>query len=415
MDESNKDNNFKGINLIPILSGNCFLCIFSIIVNMIEIIIILSLKFLHSILYRLLFLIAINEIINCIFHIIQSLLIIFNLEINFIYFIDSLVIYFTDAFSIISLACLCDSMNTSILKQNKNLIDNQSYKFFSYIFSVVLTIIYFVLSVINYNEKQIYIELISWRFLSNINLKHIGFLSTNFMSFFITIIIYFLIILYSFFEIIKIQLFLKGNNIKEERSKNPIVVKEFKYKLMKYPLFGALWVLPLIIYSLFEYIKKNKNNTVSEISILRLKYVLYFIYTFISSIRGILFFKLFISNERIKKYIQDKIEGNIFFENVMKDKAYDILDYPRTDSSSSPKKKKKGSRLSSLEEGLIDDREDEKNKEDHNEEENSGNFENLSDDLSQSIKSMPENNNFQSISNIIESKKDIASDNARKK
>ena len=48
------NGNILEINPIPILSGNCILCIFSIIINVIEVSIIFYFKFLHSILYHLL-------------------------------------------------------------------------------------------------------------------------------------------------------------------------------------------------------------------------------------------------------------------------------------------------------------------------------------------------------------------------
>ena len=111
MGDLNNDNNFIGINTTPILTGNIFLCFFCIIVNIIEISIILSLKFLHSILYRLLFIIAFTEIINCSFHIIQSIIIIFDISLNFFYNLHSFGIYFTDTLTMTLLTCLCDSMN----------------------------------------------------------------------------------------------------------------------------------------------------------------------------------------------------------------------------------------------------------------------------------------------------------------
>ena len=78
MNELNLD-----INPIQILSGNCILCFFSIIINVIEVSIILYFKFLHSILYHLLLFISLSEIINCIFHIFQSFLIMLNANFNF--------------------------------------------------------------------------------------------------------------------------------------------------------------------------------------------------------------------------------------------------------------------------------------------------------------------------------------------
>lgn len=140
------NENTLGINPISILSGNCILCIFSIIINIIEVSIILYFKFLHSILYHLLLFMSLNEIINCIFHIIQSILVMLNANLHSLYIINSLIIYFTDTFSIILLGCLCDSMNVSILKHNKKIFINQSYILFSFFFfcSVDHNLFYFL-------------------------------------------------------------------------------------------------------------------------------------------------------------------------------------------------------------------------------------------------------------------------------
>ena len=414
-------DNISGINTIPILSGNCTLCVFSIIVNIIQIRIIISLKFLNSILYRLLFIISINEIINCFFHIFQSFLVIFNLDIKFIYILDSLIIYFTDTLSMILLACLCDSMKMSILKHNKN-VSKQSYKIFSLIFASVLTVIYFILYIINNDEQYIYTELISWRFLSNINLKEID-ISTNSISYFLTIVIYSLIILYSFLTIIKIQNFIKEKNKEEEKSKNRKKLNEFRYKMIKYPLYGALWVIPLIIYSFFEYVKKNNNkNDNSEISekilFLRIKYLLYFNYSFISSIRGILFFKLFISNERIKKLIQYKIRDIIFFKNILKDEFEEDLQSSNSNTYNNESNKIKNEinpNFNEFQEGLIDDRDlknknDEQKNDKNNEEDSDSDDENNIKNMTPNINTMPNNDILVRISTLSESNKDTISD-----
>ena len=312
-----------GINTIPILSGNCFLCVFSIILNIIEIKIILSLKFLHSILYRLLFLISISEIINCFLHIIQSIIIMFDIQIPSIYIIIGLIIYFTDTLSLVLLACLCDSMNAMILKQNRQISSNQTYKYFSLIVACLLTIFYTIFIFPNIKEEKnyIYSNLISWKFISNEEVPQFRF-SFEFVSYCVTIIIYFLIIAYSFVLILKIRFFIKEKSQDESKPKSWAKLNEFIIKMIKHPLYGALWVLPLIIYSLFEICNRSKE----KINTLKIKYLLYFIFTFISSIRGVLFFKLFISNEKIKKFIQNKIQNIIFFQNLINDDISKFLD-----------------------------------------------------------------------------------------
>lgn len=322
IDIDNQKND--GINTIPILSGNCFLCVFSIILNIIEIKIILSLKFLHSILYRLLFLISISEIINCFLHIIQSIIIMFDIQIPSIYIIIGLIIYFTDTLSLVLLACLCDSMNTMILKQNRQISSNQTYKYFSLIVACLLTIFYTIFIFPNIKEEKnyIYSNLISWKFISNEEVPQFRLFSFEFASYFVTIIIYFLIIVYSFVLILKIRLFIKEKSQDESKPKSWAKLNEFIIKMIKYPLYGALWVLPLIIYSLIEICNRSKE----KINTLKIKYLFYFIFTFISSIRGVLFFKLFISNEKIKKFIQNKIQNIIFFQNLINDDISKFLD-----------------------------------------------------------------------------------------
>ena len=412
MKESDKNNIYR-ISIIPILTGNCSLCLFSIIVNIIEICIILSLKFLQSILYRLLFLISISEIINCIFHIVQSFLIIFNFNNIFLYFLNSLIIFFTDNFSIILLACLCNSMNALILKQNRKLASNQSYKLFSIIFAIALTFFYLLFFIIN-KDKYFYAELISWKFLYNEKYEQNSILSLNFFFYFITIFLYFLIISYSFYLIIKIQLFINEKSQEELKSKNWIKLKEFKFKMIKYPLFGALWIFPLIIYSLIEIIQKNEKNIEKSETIyfLRIKYCLFFIFNFISSIRGVLFFKLFISNEKIKKYIQFKIKNILFLENVLKNELSEIIN---NSSNNNTEIKTNTNKISENEynfglfqEGLIDDRDFERDKCDDGTSENDD--ESISanrPNIKSSINTMPDNNNInQSLSSLSENKKD---------
>lgn len=414
----NNDNYFQGLNITQILSGNCTVCILSIIVNIIEIKIIFSLKFLHSILYRLLFLISISEIINCTIHIVQSILIIF--ECSVLYKIDTFIIFFTDTFSLILLVCLCDSMNTLIIKQNRKIATNQSYKYFSLIFAFVMTVIFFIFFIINYNDDYIYSNLISWKFLSNENISNIKFFSLNFISYLITIIIYFLLIIYSFYLIIKIQIFIKEKSQDEPKSKNWSKLNEFKLKMIKYPLYGALWVFPLIIYSLFEYINKGKTNLddAEDRYFLRIKYFLYFAFTFTSSIRGILFFKLFISNEKIKKYIQHKIKNVIFLEKVMDDELSNWSNPSSRDSCNTME-----GRGTIFQEGLIDDRDAKEEKNDNiisqiGEDDSDSDDDNISGSQCKSInenKTMPENNNAQSLSSLSESKKEFTSLNNDKK
>lgn len=409
------NNNFIGINICPILTGNCFLCIFSIIANIIEIKIILSLKFLHSILYRLLFIIAISEIINCSFHMIQSIFIIFDINFSFLYNLDSFVLYYTDTLTVVLLSCLCDSMNALILKQNRKISTNQTYKIFSLIFASVLTIIYFILYIVNINDNHIYSDVISWKFISNENIQTIKLFSASFISYGFTLIIYILLVMYCFYMIIKINLFIGEKSQDESKSKNWIKLKEFKYKMLQYPFFGAIWVGPLAIYSLLEVIKlNNKDTNISEKSnILKIKYFLFFVFTFISSVRGLLFFKLFISNEKIKKYIQYKIKYVIFFQNVLKDEISELIEKSQSENDTSIFSIKSGdteNKFGIFQEGLIDDRDDNNDKKNGSDSDsNSEEEENISDKQEKDSKAntMPFKKNISSLSSLSGDKDEI--------
>ena len=406
------------INPISILSGNCILCIFSIIFNIIEVSIILYFKFLHSILYHLLLFMSLSEIVNCIFHIIQSILIMLNVE-NTFYIINSFIIYFTDTFSIILLGCLCDSMNVSILKHNKKISINQSYKLFSFIFSAVLTIICFIFYILrkDKDEKFIYTEFISWKFISNENLFQVNKLSINFFTYLITIAIYFLIISYSFFLIYRIYCFINEKSLDEAKKTK---LNEFKIKMIKYPFFGILWISSLFLYSFSElFFGNNDNDIFSKVKIIKIKYFIYFIYCFISSLRGVLFFKLFISNEKIKKFIQLKIKSIIILDDIF---DHEIEGNKSKDNYSINDNDNRVDEKNNLfQEGLIDDR-DTKNNSSKDEDEKSDNENNSGSDDENLIKvssaTMNKNNIeedlFQSLSSLSETTKDYASENKKK-
>ena len=406
MGDLNNDNNFIGINTTPILIGNIFLCIFCIIVNIIEISIILSLKFLHSILYRLLFIIAFTEIINCSFHIIQSIIIIFDISLNFFYNLHSFGIYFTDTLTMTLLTCLCDSMNALILKQNKKILTNQVYKIFSLSFASLLTIIYVILYLFNKNDIYIYSDIISWKFIYNEKIEKIDINSLYFISYSFTLIIYILLVMYCFYMIIKINIFIGEKSKDEKKSKNWAKLNEFKYKMLKYPFFGMSWVGPLGIYSLLEIINLNNNSKINEkLNILKIKYFLFFVFTFISSVRGILFFKLFISNEKIKKYIQYKIKNIIFFKNVLKDEISELIERTPSENESNEFLNKSGApknHFGIFQEGLIDDRDiiNEKNENDSDldSEEEEENISNKQEKNAINNNTMPENKKLRTLS-----------------
>ena len=171
--------------------------------------------------------------------------------------------------------------------------------------------------------------------------------------------------------------------------------------MLQYPFFGAIWVGPLAIYSLLEVIKlNNKDTNISEKSnILKIKYFLFFVFTFISSVRGLLFFKLFISNEKIKKYIQYKIKYVIFFQNVLKDEISELIEKSQSEN-----------KFGIFQEGLIDDRDDNNDKKNGSDSDsNSEEEENISDKQEKDSKAntMPFKKNISSLSSLSGDKDEI--------
>ena len=62
---------------------------------------------------------------------------------------------------------------------------------------------------------------------------------------------------------------------------------------------------------MIEYFKKDENN---NLSYLRIRFIFYNINCFINSVRGCLYFKVFISNEKIKIFLLKKyLKSSIFY------------------------------------------------------------------------------------------------------
>jgi hypothetical protein len=263
------------------------------------------------------------------------------------------------------------------------------------------------------DEKFIYTELISWKFISNDNLFQVKKLSINYFTYLITIAIYSLIISYSFFLIYRIYCFINEKSLDDAKKTK---LNEFKIKMIKYPFFGFLWISSLFLYSFSElFFGNNDNDIFSKVKIIKIKYFIYFIYCFISSLRGVLFFKLFISNEKIKKFIKLRIKSMIILDNIFEEGIQTNDKYNNNDDI------KEDEKQNIFQEGLIDDRDINKNisKEEN---EKSDNKNTSSSDNENNIKNnsaIMNINNFeedliQSLSSMSEESKDIASENQKK-
>jgi hypothetical protein len=130
--------------------------------------------------------------------------------------------------------------------------------------------------------------------------------------------IYIPLLIASFVFIFLIQAFVKdrtgivningGEEIFRDKSiKSSLKLTTFKLKLLLYPALNALYIVPLLSYIWVEYYyldyycKCRKN-----ISILRLRYSFYNLYCFMNSIRGLIFFYVFLDNEKISEFFFKK-------------------------------------------------------------------------------------------------------------
>jgi hypothetical protein len=117
-------------------------------------------------------------------------------------------------------------------------------------------------------------------------------------------------------------------------------LKSFKNKILQYPLIGFCFVLPLIIFSIIEFINKKKwldngqtkqneaENEIEEkgkLEYLRLRFIFYNINCFLNSIRGWFYFKIFISNEKIRIFLFKRyLTSSIFYTIDKIDKKREI-------------------------------------------------------------------------------------------
>jgi hypothetical protein len=137
-------------------------------------------------------------------------------------------------------------------------------------------------------------------------------------------IIYLLILIFSFVCIFLIQAFVKDRGnipsnmeseesiIKDKSIKSSLKLRTFKLKLLSYPFLNFAYIIPLSVYLWIEYAYLAYNEKYQEnMRYLRLRYIFYNIYCFMNSIRGFLYFRVFIDNEKIKMYL---FKNFLFFD-----------------------------------------------------------------------------------------------------
>ena len=305
------------IDTISINIAALIFSILSLIFSIITILIYLRVKSLRTIIYRIFFLLAINETISRIAHIIQFINEYLSIKSLILFEINITLIYLTDTNILIFLAYSCHAMVELILKQNKN-INNQFTKVSIVILiaSIIMTVIFSLISIKVEDNRDIalYRNILAFNFILDTDTE-----GQRFIPILITSIIYLLLSVYSFYKIILIHLFIKnrGNindgdedeNQKEEKMQKSLKLQSFRNKMLQYPLLGLYFIVPLIVYSFFEYFKNTEH-----LSHLRRRYIFYNIYCFMNSTRGWMFFRVFISNEKIKIYLfKNYLTSTIFY------------------------------------------------------------------------------------------------------
>jgi hypothetical protein len=306
------------LNTISIDIAVLIFSILSLLCSIITIVIYLKKK-LRSIIYKLFFHIAINETISRAAHIFTfitkqtGLLIFFD--------INTILIYFTDTNILIFISYSCYSIFELILKQNKK-INNQFtiFLYITYIVSVLLTGLFFFLSyyLTKSRDNELYKNVIALNFIKDTNEANKGKILCPLL---ITSIIYFLLVVYSFYKVIVIQIFImKRGEIddagdakaEDKKIQKSLKLKSFKNKMMQYPFLGLFFFGPLMTYSYIEYFKNKEDK--EKLTYLQIRYIFYNIYCFMNSIRGWMFFRVFISNEKIKMYLFDKyLTSSVFY------------------------------------------------------------------------------------------------------
>lgn len=153
-----------------------------------------------------------------------------------------------------------------------------------------------------------------------------------------TTIFYWILVIFSLVMIILIQIFIKdratlpsGETGEDEENedkttKSSLKLRSFRIKLFSYPLLNLAYVIPIQILAWIEFsFLSDKDHNIENMSFLRTRYAFYNIYCFMNSIRGWLFFKVFILNEKIKKLLFDKYLNFEIFKTIDKINEYDEL------------------------------------------------------------------------------------------
>lgn len=332
----------------PILQANIFFSLISLILSLCTIRIFLTLKNLRTLTYRLFFYMAVNESINRLFYIFQYITFIITEKYNdnLIYKISNILIFFTDNNILICLTILCFSISDLILKQRKFIA--QFYRqsiILGTITSALFTMTHFIQLFLTHNfTTDFYSNILSsyFTFEREDELNHTNTLISK-IKFIIMLFLYSGMVIFSVYNIFKIRNFIKTKNeeveiLEEEKNRQKkLKLQTFAHKMYMYPFLGVVWVVPLLLYSSTILFGSKKN---SSLIAQQFKLFCFGLNCFANSIRGILYFKGFISNDKIKIYIENKLMKYNFYRNIVK-----IRDFNK---EIKPKKEKKTDNKSSL-------------------------------------------------------------------
>ena len=346
--------------ILETLSMDYAVLIFSLLslfCSVITILIFLRIKSLRTIIYKIFFLIAICETTSRIFHILEFLnSISFD---NAIFLkICSIFIYLTDTAILCFLALSCLTMYELIIKQNKKInIHFPLYVKIAVGLSILLTIIYGVLLFWNHSNNMqdinLYGAIITLNFPKDKREEEIY--QQEDYKYDLTVIIgtnivYGIIVIYTIGIVYMIHSFIRKREylgyMEEDRySENKFrqksfKLKSFKNKLLQYPIIGVCFFFPLVILSIIElnnkmqWLENNRKVKIDEenevdvqgnLDFLRVRFIFYNINCFLNSIRGWLYFKIFISNEKIKIFLFKKyLTSSIFYTIDKIDKTREI-------------------------------------------------------------------------------------------
>ena len=295
--------------------------VLSVICSTITIIIYFRIKSLRTLIYQFFLHVAFNEWLSRL-----SYLLLFIAEVSgyniHMFRTSAVLINFTDTNIILLVTFACFGMYQLILKQNVKLSEKfHKISIILYSVSVVFTVILFCLSwahskIINSNEDRTDTDI--YRNAICLFITEDYFEESSSKSIIFINCIYIPLLIASFVFIILIQVFVKDrsgiSNIneaeeinKDKSIKSSLKLRTFKMKLLLYPLLNLAYIVPLIVYLWIEFFYLiNYIDYRADMSMLRVRYAFYNIYCFMNSIRGYIFFIVFINNEKIKDYLFKK-------------------------------------------------------------------------------------------------------------